>query len=83
MKRTTYPATQETYASVHLYMVEDTDGNLVDVIEFCSDSCHRAWCAERNVPYEGWNGCHEFNAPVQCQCCGQWNNGNGEGWHSE
>ena len=83
MKRTTYPATQETYGSVHLYLVEDTDGNLVDVIEFCGDSCHKAWCVESGVTYEGWNGCHEVQLPVQCQCCGQWLRDDTYEWRSE
>jgi hypothetical protein len=45
--------------NMHYHFVEDTHGNLVDLIPFCSDYCHQEWCYENAIPYGGWNGCHE------------------------
>lgn len=60
----------ETYCSVHIATLEDAQGELVDVRLFCSDGCHRDWCDLTLRPYEGWNGCHEWTAPVTCDFCG-------------
>jgi hypothetical protein len=57
--------------SAHLFLVEDTDGNLVDVIPFCSDGCHLAYCNANGEIYGGWNGCHEVTLPYKCGNCGE------------
>lgn len=61
--------TTETYCSVHIFPMEDKEGNLVDVRLFCSDGCHRDYCDLTLQPYGGWNGCHEWTAPVTCHYC--------------
>lgn len=59
----------ETYISAHLRLIEDTDGQLVDVDYFCSDYCHRRYCDLYKIPYEGWNGCNQVMAPQYCENC--------------
>lgn len=59
-----------TYCSVHIFPVEDANGNIVDVHVFCSDGCHRDYCDLTLQPYGGWNGCQEWEAPVTCHYCG-------------
>lgn len=57
---------------MHEHNIEDSRGDLVDVIPFCSDSCHRDWhLKQASAEYEGWNGAHEspdYNA--YCANCG-------------
>jgi len=57
---------------MHAHIVENGPGNVVDVIYFCSDGCHRDYCrAHPDLPYEGWNGCHEGGDSVEfCAQCG-------------
>lgn len=55
--------------SAHLCLIEDDKGDLVDVIVFCSDWCHRDYCNSHGMSYDGWNGCHEMDAPQQCANC--------------
>jgi hypothetical protein len=57
---------------MHAYIVEDDHGNMVDVIYFCSDACHQMFCrAHPDLPYRGWNGCHEGGDSVEfCAHCG-------------
>ena len=52
---------------MHLQLIEDLDGQLIDVIEFCSDFCHRD---ASGVEYQGWNGCNESEFNTVCQNCG-------------
>jgi hypothetical protein len=61
---TTYELT-----SAHLYEYNDENGDIVDVEYFCSDWCHRHWCSDTGHEYQGWNGCHEVDAPRYCTCC--------------
>ena len=61
----------ETYISAHMRLIEDTDGNLIDADYFCSDFCHRDYCRQYKIPYEGWNGCHEVMAPIHCENCNE------------
>lgn len=62
------------YTYTHVHTVEDEYGDLVDVVIFCSDRCHRDYCVEQDVEYEGWYGLveHEYDpengAPVCAQC---------------
>lgn len=49
-----------------------SNGDLVDVVYVCGDWCHKTYCHENNLPYEGWNGCHEIPAEhgeVLCGSC--------------
>ena len=62
-----FTRTREETVNVHL--VEDEAGELVDVIPFCSDYCHRGYCAREGVEYNGWNGCHETEQDEVCAYC--------------
>lgn len=53
---------------MHLFEINDDQGDLVDVVVFCSDYCHRLWCIENKQEYQGWNGCHE-PWPSRCASC--------------
>ena len=49
----------------------DERGDLVDLIVFCSDSCHYDYVhKDSSLIYEGWNGCHEVSATEPCAECG-------------
>ena len=52
---------------MHLHFIEDGSGDLVDLLEFCSDFCHRDCMGEE---YQGWNGCHESEFDSACGWCG-------------
>lgn len=49
----------------HLGYIVDSEGDLVDLNYYCSDSCN----AEHNVNYAGWNGCHENHSSEVCANC--------------
>lgn len=57
---------------MHVHEIEDEHGDLADVVPFCSDSCHREWCAKSSAyPYTGWNGAREGgDANEYCASCG-------------
>jgi hypothetical protein len=55
--------------SAHFYLVNDPDGSLFDVVVLCSDSCHRFYCQDNGLTYEGWNGCHDIDTPTPCAVC--------------
>ena len=55
---------------MHYHMIEDDSGDLIDLIELCSDECHRQWCIDNDEVYQGWNGCQEQEAPAICASCG-------------
>jgi hypothetical protein len=55
---------------MHEHYLEDDFGDLVDIVPFCSDSCHRDWCATNDETYGGWNGCHETEFDQWCASCG-------------
>lgn len=56
---------------MHYYFIEDCHGELVALVPFCSDSCHRQWCNDNGVEYLGWNGAHENGDSAEyCHCCG-------------
>ncbi len=46
-------------------LIEDANGDLIDLEYFCSDSC-----AKFSDNYNGWYGCHELYRPEVCQTCG-------------
>jgi hypothetical protein len=54
----------------HYFPIEDVEGNLVEVVPFCSDWCHRDWCRQTGNEYKGWNGCHEHDQVEECANCG-------------
>ena len=52
---------------MHLHHIEDSSGDLVDLLEFCSDYCHRDCLGD---DYQGWSGCHESEFDTSCGHCG-------------
>jgi hypothetical protein len=52
---------------MHIHTIDDDHGDLLDVVNLCSDSCHRAYAGD---DYNGWNGCHETEHPDYCASCG-------------
>jgi hypothetical protein len=62
--------------SAHYHELEDGQGDLVELVTFCSDGCHRSWCVDRmvdgtDIHYGGWNGCHELEFQEPCAQCGR------------
>lgn len=55
---------------MHYHQVDDDQGDLVDLIPFCSDSCHRQWCYDTDTKYDGWDGAHENEWNETCKSCG-------------
>jgi hypothetical protein len=56
---------------MHFHFVEDDNGELIDVIDLCSDFCNQAYCqANPGNVYTGWNGCHEIEFDSVCAECG-------------
>jgi hypothetical protein len=56
---------------MHYHAVEDDDGDLLTLVPFCSDSCHRSWCHDNGATYGGWNGCQEGSGSGEwCAECG-------------
>jgi len=51
----------------HLHYIEDSQGDVVDHVVFCSDFCHRQNSGES---YAGWNGCNEISTSEFCVECG-------------
>lgn len=54
----------ETMANLHY--VEDSHGDVVDYIIFCSHFCQLA-----QFPNDKWNGCHEIPLNEPCAECGE------------
>ena len=56
---------------MHECLIEDENGELVDAIPLCSDFCHRAYCEEHGIEYQGWNGCKEpdLESITKCAHC--------------
>src|SRR4249920_978103 len=57
---------------MHVHLIENGEGNVVDVIPFCSDACHRDYCAAHSdLTYGGWHGCIEGGDGMEfCAQCG-------------
>ena len=56
---------------MHYHYIEDSTGDVVDLVPFCCDARHRAWCDETGETYGGWNGCNEGgDYPEWCEWCG-------------
>ena len=69
---------------MHIHIVENEHGHIQDTIPFCSDPCHRAYCASHPDigAYGGWNGCHEGgDYPEFCAACGVYCGGTPECEH--
>jgi hypothetical protein len=54
----------------NLHFIEDNYGDIVDVIVFCSDYCHREYSFTNSLDYGGWNGCNEISFSEPCAECG-------------
>ena len=54
---------------MHFFEVDDQNGDLLDLIPFCSDWCHRSWCVSGGGVYDGWNGAHEVEYSTVCAWC--------------
>jgi len=53
---------------MHMHYIEDEQGDVVDIVAYCSDYCHREGEGE---DYQGWNGCHEgADYDQECANCG-------------
>lgn len=59
----------------HYYYINDLEGQLVDLVPLCSDTCHRSYCGANSLTYEGWNGCHELPTGQLCAQCGDYIHG--------
>jgi len=60
----------------HIRHVNDSEGDLVDLIYFCSDFCNRGHypngvAAEGLEPYGGWYGLVELEYDEECASCGE------------
>lgn len=56
---------------MHIHEITDSRGELIDVVPFCSDNCHRDYCDFMGVTYSGWNGCHDGpDYSEWCVMCG-------------
>jgi hypothetical protein len=49
----------------HVVLVEDSAGELVDVVHYCSN-----FCAQSNEHYDGWYGCVDLEFSDTCASCG-------------
>jgi hypothetical protein len=50
---------------MHEVYVEDENGELIDVLPYCSDACART-----DENYAGWAGAHETEFTTWCMNCG-------------
>ncbi len=55
---------------MHYIDIEDDDGELVDLVNLCADSCARDYCQQTDETYRGWNGAHEAEFVTFCEMCG-------------
>jgi hypothetical protein len=54
----------------HYHELNDANGDLANVIPFCSDACHQDWHRPvHHRKYEGWNGAHD--GADYTEYCGQ------------
>lgn len=64
---------------MHYHHVEDSSGDLVDLIPLCCDSCHKQYCEAHGLTYGGWNGCNEGGDYSEfCANCGVYAGGKPE-----
>lgn len=50
----------------HFVIIEDTQGDLEDLLTYCSD-----FCAKTSAHYAGWFGCMEASFDTDCPNCGK------------
>jgi hypothetical protein len=54
---------------MHMHFIEDEQGDVVDIVPYCSDYCHREGEGD---DYQGWNGCREgADYDQACAYCGE------------
>ena len=59
----------------HLHLIEDSQGDVVEQIVFCSDFCHQDYIervkffGHYNLTYGGWFGCQEISITEPCANC--------------
>ena len=72
----------------HLWYINDSTGDLEDLVyfcsDFCSDFCNSEWhpegiAADGVEPYGGWYGLHEISCDEVCANCGEIVEGINEG----
>lgn len=49
----------------HMVLIEDKQGELVDIHYYCSD-----YCARTDEDYAGWHGANELESCELCEYCG-------------
>ena len=49
----------------HFVLIEDADGDLIDLAVYCSD-----FCAKTSAAYAGWYGAQEVEFDTECVNCG-------------
>ncbi len=55
----------------HHHYINEENGDLADIIVFCSDSCHQDYDRDHDLRYDGWNGAHESaDYNEYCASCG-------------
>lgn len=61
---------------MHYLFIEDAYGDVVETVPFCSDACHRQYCIDNDIEYNGWNGCHGGgDSREYCAHCGTYAGG--------
>jgi len=56
---------------MHEHVINDSRGDAVNAVTFCSDSCHVEWHRDNGTEYEGWNGALESpDCRAYCAQCG-------------
>ena len=54
---------------MYLRVTIGREGQVLDVHEFCSDPCHRAWCRENGQGYPGNSQMHHPAQNTHCHWC--------------
>ncbi len=54
---------------MHILIMEDSSGEIVDLHNLCSDACHRQLAQHLGVEYGGWHGCQESEFDTECVNC--------------
>jgi hypothetical protein len=54
----------------HEIQIDDANGELIDIVNVCTDSCNRTYCVRVELTYQGWSGCHELEHTDYCANCG-------------
>ena len=54
---------------MHYVMIDNSEGDLIEAIPVCSESCGRQYCSDIGLDYGGFNGCHELEFDGLCGSC--------------